>query len=74
VIARQFTHRLRNMMFIATFVSAIFTSAGLIISYYLSWSSGATIVLLLSAGFLFISQAKRLLGNRKKFQKNENSA
>ncbi len=74
VIARQFTHRLRNMMIIASFVSAIFTSAGLIISYYLSWPSGATIVLLLSGGFLFISQVKRFLADRKKYRKNENSA
>jgi len=44
-IARQFTNRLRNMMFLAILFGIIFTIGGLWLSYVLDLASGATIVL-----------------------------
>ena len=54
VIARQFTNRLKKLMFYSTICAVILTIAGLWLSYLFNLPSGATIVLVLSFVF-FIS-------------------
>jgi zinc transport system permease protein len=51
-IAEKFTHSLRAMMILATLLSAVFSVVGLWVSFYLNWTSGATIILVAAAGFL----------------------
>lgn len=69
-IARQFTHHLGKLMALASLVGAVLTCAGLWVSYVLDLSSGATIILVMSAAFFAISLATRprparsLPGNR----------
>lgn len=69
-IARQFTHHLGKLMALASLVGAALTCAGLWVSYVLDLSSGATIILVMSAAFFAISLATRprparsLPGNR----------
>jgi zinc transport system permease protein len=58
-IARQFTHNLGRLMAAACAVGAILTCAGLWLSYALDLSSGATIILVMSAVFLVTSGATR---------------
>ncbi|MFA6107886.1 MAG: metal ABC transporter permease [Candidatus Latescibacterota bacterium] len=69
-IARQFTHHLGKLMALASLVGAALTCAGLWVSYVLDLSSGATIILVMSAAFFATSLATRprparsLPGNR----------
>ncbi len=58
-IARQFTHNLGRLMAAACAVGAVLTCAGLWLSYALDLSSGATIILVMSAAFLISSGATR---------------
>ena len=51
-ITKQYTSDLKRLMFISTMVGMVFTSLGLLLSYIFNLSSGATIVLVLAAGFL----------------------
>ena len=53
-ISRQFTYNITKLMFLSIFVGAVLTLGGLWLSYILDLASGATIILLLGAGF-FIS-------------------
>lgn len=52
VIARQFTMRLNRLMLYSTIFAVVSAIVGLWLSYILNLSSGATIVLVLSAAFL----------------------
>ncbi len=45
-ISLQFVKSLRNMMFLSTLIGFLFNFTGLIISYYLNISSGATIIII----------------------------
>ena len=58
-IARQFTHHLGKLMALACLVGAVLTCTGLWVSYVLDLSSGATIILVMSAAFLVTSLATR---------------
>jgi zinc transport system permease protein len=51
-ITKQYTSDLKRLMFVSTVVGMVFTSLGLLLSYIFNLSSGATIVLVLAAGFL----------------------
>jgi zinc transport system permease protein len=51
-IAEMFTKDLRRMMAIATLLGMVFTTSGLLLSYYLNLTSGATIILV--AGVCYI--------------------
>lgn len=51
-IAEKFTRSLRAMMLLSSILSALFTVAGLWLSFVLNLSSGATIILVAAAGFL----------------------
>ncbi len=51
-ITKQYTSNLKRLMFMSTVVGMVFTSLGLLLSYIFNLSSGATIVLVLAAGFL----------------------
>jgi len=53
-IAKQFTHNLRNLMFMAIGIGGVLSLAGLTLSYYMNVPSGATIILTASAVY-FIS-------------------
>ena len=51
-ISQQYTYNLKKMMFISTFLSAIFGLGGLGLSYQLNLASGATIVMVSGIGFM----------------------
>ena len=51
-ISQQYTYNLKKMMFISTFLSAIFGLGGLRLSYQLNLASGATIVMVSGIGFM----------------------
>jgi zinc transport system permease protein len=50
-IAEMFTNDLKRMMFLSVILGIIFTFFGLIISYYLDLTAGATIILFACAGY-----------------------
>jgi len=50
-IAEKFTGSLRAMMVLSSILSGLFTLAGLVLSYALNLTSGATIILVAAAGF-----------------------
>jgi len=54
VIIRQFTNKLKKLMFFSSITAVIFTTLGLLLSYSFNLASGATIVLVLTLVF-FIS-------------------
>jgi zinc transport system permease protein len=51
-IAKQYTHQLGKLMFLAVVLGMILTSGGLWLSYLFNLASGATIVLFLTLAFL----------------------
>lgn len=51
-IAENFTKRLGSMMIFSCFLSGIFCLVGLFISYYLNITSGASIIMVASIGFI----------------------
>ncbi len=51
-ISKQYTHNLTKLMMLATTISIILSSVGIIISYIFNLASGATIVMVLAAAFL----------------------
>jgi zinc transport system permease protein len=59
-IARQFTNRLRMLMVFSIVNAAVFTVAGLWLSYVLNLPSGAVIVLVFAVAFLISSAVKRI--------------
>ena len=50
-ISKQYTYDLRNLMILATIISIILTTLGLILSYIFNLASGATIVMVLASAF-----------------------
>lgn len=58
-IAEQFTKRLGSMMALSAILSMFFCLVGLLLSYFLNLSSGASIILVASLGF-FLSIFKKL--------------
>ncbi|MDO9549083.1 MAG: iron chelate uptake ABC transporter family permease subunit [Candidatus Marinimicrobia bacterium] len=60
IIARQFVKRLRPLMLWSVIISAVFTIAGLFLSYFFDLPSGATIVLTLTVAFLVSAGIKKL--------------
>lgn len=59
-IVRQFTNRLRTLMVFSIVSAAVFTVAGLWLSYVLNLPSGAVIVLVFAVAFLASSVLKRI--------------
>lgn len=59
-IANLFTTRLSTMMCLAVVLSALFTSSGNVLAYYLDWPTGATIALLAGAMYVFVLALPRL--------------
>ncbi len=53
-IAEQFTANLKKMMILASILGIFFTIGGLLLSYYLNITSGATIILLAGTVFLLV--------------------
>jgi zinc transport system permease protein len=64
-VAGQFTRRLWHMMAVATVLSAVLTTAGLVISYPLGLPGGATTIILAGATYLFVLTAARLSRTRR---------
>lgn len=69
IIAEDYSRSLAGMMCWSVFLCALFTASGLLASYYLDLSAGATIVLVASAAF-FLSRVilgvRRILSGRLK--------
>jgi len=63
-VAGVFARRLWQMMILATLFSAVFTTAGLAVSYGSDLPSGATIVILAGAVYLVVAVGSRLLRPR----------
>jgi len=64
-VAGIFARRLWQMMILATLFSAVFTTAGLAVSYGSDLPSGATIVILAGAVYLVVAVGSRLLRPRR---------
>jgi len=64
-VAGVFARRLWQMMILATLLSAVFTTAGLALSYGTNLPSGATIVILAGAVYLAVAVGSRLLRPRR---------
>ena len=64
-VAGIFARRLWQMMILATLFSAVFTTAGLAVSYGSDLPSGATIVILAGAVYLVAAVGSRLLRPRR---------
>lgn len=62
-IAEMYTKNLKRIMIIASGLGVIFNTAGLLLSYYLNITSGATIILLATAGY-----GAALLGKKVRFR------
>lgn len=63
-VSKQFVHNIKEMILLSTFLGAVLTVLGLWLSYILDLPSGATIVLVLAAGFILSLLAKNLLAGR----------
>jgi zinc transport system permease protein len=50
-IAEMFTKNLKRIMIIASLLGVVFTLCGLVLSYYLNITSGATIILVATATY-----------------------
>jgi len=62
--ARQFTYNLKLMMVLSIVFGALFTFAGLLLSYYLDLASGATTIMVSAVSFFIIYGASRLFKGR----------
>ena len=62
--ARQFTYNLKLMMVLSIVFGALFTFAGLLLSYYLDLASGATTIMVSAVSFFIIYGASRLRKGR----------
>lgn len=62
-IARLFSRSLGAMMLLATILSALFSLAGLWISYLLDLASGATIIVLAGSAFLLVHTARFVIAS-----------
>lgn len=58
-IAERYTKTLFGMMLLSTLLSAVFTMGGLIVSFYLNLTTGATIILIASLFFTVSSLIKK---------------
>lgn len=59
-IAKQYTYKIGHMMILAVILGIILTIGGLFVSYLFNLASGATIVLVLSLGFICSSVIQKL--------------
>jgi len=59
--ARHFTSSLGRMMILATFLAALFTTAGLMVSYGPGLPAGATIIVIAGAAYLFATGLRGLV-------------
>lgn len=61
VIVRQFTNKLKKMMFYSSLAAVVLTTMGLLLSYYFNLASGATIVLALAFVFFISALVKKYM-------------
>jgi len=62
-IAKQYIYKIGHMMILAVILGIILTIGGLFVSYIFNLASGATIVLVLSLGFIFSSVIQKVRGS-----------
>jgi zinc transport system permease protein len=63
--ARHYVHSLGQMMLLACFFGAVFTTSGLVVSYGPNLPAGATIVVIAGAAYLLATTLKGLLTRAK---------
>ncbi len=63
-IARQYTHRLSTMMWLAVAVSVVLATGGIALSYVMDLGSGATIILLGGVALLLVMLERRRSNHR----------
>jgi zinc transport system permease protein len=68
-IAAQYFNSLGRMMFVASILGMIFTTAGLMVSYGLDLPAGATIILLAGLAYLISTMFSQLLMRQRQIQK-----
>lgn len=68
-IAAQYFKSLGRMMFVASILGMIFTTAGLMVSYGLDLPAGATIILLAGLAYLISTMFSQLLMRQRQIQK-----
>jgi zinc transport system permease protein len=61
-ISGQFVKDMRKMMVLASVLSMVFTTVGLWLSYFFNLTSGATIILVAGAVYLFSLVVQPLMG------------
>jgi len=66
--SRMFANNLKKMIFLSIIAGMIFTSCGLLISYYANLASGATIVIFSGAMFFLTMVIKEIAGKRRRTQ------
>lgn len=64
-LSRKFTHNLKHMMIISIAFGIVISIAGIILSYALDVPSGATIILVLSLVYGFVTLGMEIFENRK---------
>lgn len=69
-IAGLFVKDMKRMMALSIVLSMLFTFVGLLLSYYLNLTSGATIILVAGVSYFVSFIAKNQLGSRKKKPEN----
>jgi zinc transport system permease protein len=64
-ISGQFVRDMRKMMLLATGLGVVFTTVGLMLSYFLNLTSGATIILFSGAAYLVSTALQPLIQRRR---------
>jgi len=64
--SRMFSHNLRNMIILSIFIGILYTTCGLLLSYYANLASGATIVIFSGSMLFLVMLVKGIMDKRKK--------
>jgi zinc transport system permease protein len=64
-ISGQFVRDMRKMMLLASGLGVVFTTVGLLLSYFLNLTSGATIILFSGAAYLASTGLQPLIQRRR---------
>lgn len=66
--SRMFSHNLRNMIVLSILIGVVYTTCGLLLSYYANLASGATIVIFSGSMLFLIMLANGIMEKRKRKQ------
>ncbi|WP_231277345.1 metal ABC transporter permease, partial [Clostridium botulinum] len=64
-IAKQFTFNLKSIMFISCLLGVIFGFIGLVLSYYFSIASGASIIIVAVGSYVLVYLIRRIVNKKK---------